>query len=109
MPKKGETGSRGLQEVTHATPKGRTVANAANSDASLWHAVANAHAVLASSCGMKSPMHRCAAVANAANNDSSFWLAVANAHAVLARACGMKSPMHRCAAVANAANKDASC
>ena len=37
-------------KVAHATLKGGTVANAANNDTSLWPAVANAHAALASPC-----------------------------------------------------------
>ena len=50
MSKKGGTGKRGFQEVAHATLKGWTVANAANNNASFWPAIANAHAVFASSC-----------------------------------------------------------
>ena len=56
--KKGRTGAREHQEVAHATLKGGTAANAANSNASFWPAFTNAHAVLASPCGLKSPMHR---------------------------------------------------
>ena len=63
MCKKGRTGTQGHQEVAHATLKGGTVANAANNDASLWLAVANAHAALASSCELKSLM-RCSAAAS---------------------------------------------
>ena len=59
-------------EVAHATLKGGTLANTANSCASYWHAIANAHAVLASSCGSKSPAHRyAAALANAMNSCTS--------------------------------------
>ena len=72
MSKKGGTGKRGFQEVAHATLKGWTVANAANNNASFWPAIANAHAVFASSCDFKSQMRQTAAVANAANNIASF-------------------------------------
>ena len=61
MCKKGRTGAQGHQEVAHATLKGGTVANAANNDASLWLAVANAHDVLARFCELKSLMRRSAA------------------------------------------------
>ena len=50
MSKKGETGGQAPQEVAHATLKGGTVANAANNDASLWSARANAHAAFARFC-----------------------------------------------------------
>ena len=69
------------------------VANAANNDASFWHAIANVHAVLAKPCKSKSPMRRPAAVAMAANNDPSFRFSLANAQAVLAISCVLKSPM----------------
>ena len=62
MCKKGRTGTRGHQEVAHATLKGGTVANAANNDTSPWSAIANAHAALARPCELKSPM-RCSAAA----------------------------------------------
>ena len=60
MSKNGGTGTQAPQEVAHATLKGGTVSNAANNDASLWSANANAHAVLASSCEWKSLMRRSA-------------------------------------------------
>ena len=87
MSKKGERGGRAPQEVAHATLKVGTVANAANNDASLWSAIANAHAAFARFCELKSFMRRWAAVADAANNAASFWHAVANAQAVLAKFC----------------------
>ena len=90
MSKNGGTGTGAPQEVTHATLKGGTVANAANNDASHWSAVANAHAAFARFCELKSLMRRSAAVANAANNETSLWLAVAKAHAAFASLCEVK-------------------
>ena len=47
--------------------------SAMNSDASDWHAFANAYAVLAKFCALKSPMQNPAALANTLNSDSSGW------------------------------------
>ena len=54
-------------KVAQPTLKGGTLANAANSCASCWLAVANAHAVLAMPCSSKSPRRSSATLANAAN------------------------------------------
>ena len=73
-------------EVTHIHPA--ALANALNSSASDWAAMATAHAVLASACTLKSL--RCsnsAALANAASTCALDELTVANAHAVLASPC----------------------
>ena len=73
--------------------KGGTLSNTVSSCTFSWPTVANAHAVLARFCELKSLMRLSAAVANVANKDTSLWLAVANVHAVLARSCELKSPM----------------
>ena len=88
------------------------VANAANSDASFWPAVAtvaNAHAVLARFCALKSTMLRFAALAKVVNSCVSSYPAVAKAHAELARSCVVKSAMRRSAAIANIMNTCVSC
>ena len=94
-------GNPGQGKVAHATLKGGTLANTVNSDASNWPAVANAHAVLANFCGLKSPTRRSAALANAVNSVVSGWLAIANAQTVLASYCAMNSHMRHSAALAN--------
>ena len=71
-------------EVTHTLLKGGTLANTVNKCAADWLTVANAHAVLASPCTLKSPTHHVDALPNAANSFTSDWPDVANAHAVLA-------------------------
>ena len=53
-PKKEGRGILDQVEVRHATLKGGTLANALNNSASDWAAIANAHAVLASACTLKS-------------------------------------------------------
>ena len=107
-PKKEGQGFLEQVEVRHATLKGGTLANAANSCASCSLAIANAHAVLARCCTLKLPRCSSATLANAANSCASCWLAVANAHAVLARSCTLKSPKRSSAALANTANSCAS-
>ena len=84
-PKKEGQGFLEQVEVRHATLKGGTLANAANTCSSDELAVANAHAVLASPCTLKSPTHHVAALPHAANSCTLDWPNVANAHAVLAR------------------------
>ena len=54
-----------------------TLANTANSCASHWLAVANAHAVLARFCTLKWPRRSSATLANAAKSCASCWLPVA--------------------------------
>ena len=69
MSKNGEMSGRAPQEVAHATLKGGTaLANIANSCASGYPAVAEAHAVLARPCVLKSAMQRSAALANIMNS-----------------------------------------
>ena len=63
------------------------IASAKHNDASNWPAVANAHAVLVTSCALDLLMFSFAAFASAKNNDASNWPAVANAHAVLVTPC----------------------
>eukprot|EP00964_Phaeocystis_antarctica_P027225 scaffold15341_cov64-Phaeocystis_antarctica.AAC.6 len=69
-----------------------------------WSAAANAHAVLASSCGLKSRSRGTAAAAIASSSAGAAWLAVANAHAVLASCCGLKSRSRSTAAAAIASS-----
>eukprot|EP00964_Phaeocystis_antarctica_P048507 scaffold28083_cov58-Phaeocystis_antarctica.AAC.2 len=73
-----------------------------------WPAVANAHAVLASPCGVKSRSRGAAATAIASSSAGAAWAAVANAHAVLARACGSKPPRPPRTATSATAAKSAS-
>ena len=63
------------------------VANAAKSFTCDCFTVANAHAVLASSCTLSPPTRRFVALANAKKSFSSGYSTVANAQAVFARFC----------------------
>ena len=87
--------------LSYVTVRPGAVAIVGNKDVSVSATVATAHAVMVSSCELKSPMRCSTDVANAAKNDASFWPALANAQAVLPSSCGLKSPMGCCAAVAN--------
>eukprot|EP00965_Chrysotila_dentata_P237443 6201911-Pleurochrysis_carterae.AAC.1 len=53
-----------------------------------WQTVANAHAMLARSCGLNWPTLAVVARASASNRVGDAWPRVVNAHAVLARFCG---------------------
>eukprot|EP00964_Phaeocystis_antarctica_P032654 scaffold18492_cov72-Phaeocystis_antarctica.AAC.1 len=81
---------------------------APSSAGAAWSAVANAHAVLVSSCGLNSRSDRCAAsVAIASSSAGAAWSAVAYAHAVLERACGANSRSPRCTASSAIASSSA--
>jgi len=77
---------------------------ASSSAGAVWSAVANAHAVLASPCGMNSRSRGTAAAAIASSSAGAAWSAVANAHAVLASPCGMNSRSRGAAAAAIASS-----
>ena len=103
MSKTGGTGTTGTVEIAHATLKGGTPAKVVNSCTSNRSiiATANAHAVFASSCALKSPTRCSTALTNIVNSYASAWPTVANAHAALVRSCALKSPSRRSAALAN--------
>ena len=61
------------------------------SNASVWAAFANAHAVLANSCGLKSRALLYDPLVNAAKNSAFACVAVANTHAVLTKAWILRS------------------
>ena len=84
------------------------LANVVKSCASAWSNAANAHAVLARFCGLKSPTCRSASFAKATNSRASAWPNVANAHAVLASSYGLESSRRRSASCAKAASNRAS-
>jgi len=66
------------------------LANTRNNSAPGWPAFANAHAVLASSCELKSHTRRSTAIANVMNSFASDYPSFANAQAVLARSAALK-------------------
>ena len=85
------------------------LANAVNSCASDWPAVANAHAMSARFCTLEFPRRHSAALANSANSCASGWLAVANAHAVLANICALELQMRYSAILASVVKSCSSC
>ena len=79
--------------------------NSVNSCAFCLFAVANAYAVLARSCNLKSLRRGFSILAKPASNYASDLLAIAKTHTVLVMFCALKSPRP----LACAANSCASC
>ena len=93
------------------------LSNKSNSSASasVWHTVANAHAVMVITLTfhvgfgvLKLPTHHCTAFASTSNSSAFLWPTLANAHAVLAMFCIVRLHTRYDAALANASNSAAS-
>ena len=104
---RGRESPRRVGEVLLIKPPSRrrtaSAEMALKSSADAWPAVANAHAVLESSCGLKLPIcRRTTSAEMALKSSADAWPALANAHAVLAKCCGSKSTNKRRAAPGSA-------
>ena len=78
------------------------LAIASKSDGASCYSVANAHAVLASSCALNSPMRAVPAIAS--KSKGAGWFKVANPHATFANPCGANLSMQTTALLAMVSN-----